>query len=79
MLGDVLEDPLDALLDFIARNQLRLTLLTIGLVVAQAAWEKRKGTGELEAISELEERIEEEIEEEEEAAAEEGGGPPGQR
>jgi membrane protein DedA with SNARE-associated domain len=69
LLGDVLEDPLDTVLDFIARNQLRLTLLTIGLVIAQAAWEKRKGTGELEGISELEERIEEEIEEE----AEEGG------
>jgi hypothetical protein len=42
-------------------------------VIAQAAWEKRRGTGELEAISELEERIEEEIEEE--AEAEEGGPP----
>jgi len=70
-LGDVLEEPIDAVLDFIARNQLRLTLLTIGLVVAQAAWEKRRGTGELEAISELEERIEEE----EEAEAEEGNPP----
>jgi membrane protein DedA with SNARE-associated domain len=78
LLGDVLEDPLDTVLDFIARNQLRLTLLTIGLVIAQAAWEKRRGTGELEAISELEDRIEEEIEEEaeaEQAEAEEGRDP----
>ena len=72
-LGDVLEDPLDTVLDFISRNQLRLTLLTIALVMAQAAWDKRKGTGELESISELEERIEEEEEAEEEAEAEEGG------
>jgi membrane protein DedA with SNARE-associated domain len=82
MLGDVLEDPLDTVLDFIARNQPRLTLLTIGIVIAQAAWEKRRGTGELEAISELEERIEEEeaeaeAEQEQEAQAEEGG--PAQR
>jgi membrane protein DedA with SNARE-associated domain len=79
LLGDVLEEPLDAVLDFISRNQLRLTLLTIGLVIAQAAWEKRRGTGELEAISELEERIEEEIEEEaeaEEAQQAEEGRPP---
>ena len=73
-LGDVLEDPLDTVLDFISRNQLRLTLLTIGLVVAQAAWDKRRGTGELEAISDLEERIEEEeASDEAEEAAEEGG------
>ena len=81
-LGDVLREPIDDVLDFISRNQLRLTLLTIGLVIAQAAWDKRRGTGELEAISELEERIEEEEEAEEaeaeaEAEAEEGG--PAQR
>jgi membrane protein DedA with SNARE-associated domain len=58
-LGDALEDPLDSLLDFISRNQLRLTLLTIGLVVAQAAWDQRKGTGELQELSELEHRLEE--------------------
>ena len=75
LLGNVLEDPLDTLLDFIARNQLKLTLLTIGLVIAQAAWDKRRGRGELEAISELEERIEEEHvadDAEAEAEAEEG-------
>jgi membrane protein DedA with SNARE-associated domain len=65
LLGNVLEDPLDAVLDFIARNQLRLTLLTIALVVAQAVWDKRRGTGELASISELEEHIEEEEGEEE--------------
>jgi membrane protein DedA with SNARE-associated domain len=77
-LGDVLEDPLETVLDFISRNQLRLTLLSIGLVVAQAAWDKRRGTGELESISELEERIEEDLDEEADEAAtpaEEGGGP----
>jgi membrane protein DedA with SNARE-associated domain len=72
LLGDVLEDPLDAVLDFIARNQLRLTLLTIAIVIAQAAWDKRRGTGELEAISELEERIEEEEQADEAGRAEEG-------
>jgi membrane protein DedA with SNARE-associated domain len=78
-LGDVLEDPLEAVLDFIARNQLRLTLLTVGLVVAQAAWDKRRGTGELGALSELEERIEEEEEEEAAEAAEAGEGDSTQR
>lgn len=74
VLGKVLEDPLDSVLDFIARNQLRLTILTIGLVIAQAVWDKRRGTGELSAISELPERIEEEGEAEAEGApeAEEG-------
>jgi membrane protein DedA with SNARE-associated domain len=72
LLGDVLEDPLDAVLDFIARNQLRLTLLTIAIVIAQAAWDKRRGTGELEAISELEERIEEEEQADEAGRAAEG-------
>ena len=85
LLGDVLEEPLDTVLDFISRNQLRLTLLTIGLVIAQAAWDKRRGTGDLEAISDLEERIEEEEEaevaEEAEAAeaAEAAEGEPPQR
>ena len=68
----MLEDPLEAVLDFIARNQLRLTLLTVGLVVAQAAWDKRRGTGELGALSELEERIEDEEEAAEAAEAGEG-------
>jgi membrane protein DedA with SNARE-associated domain len=77
LLGKVLEDPLDTVLDFIARNQLRLTLLTIGLVVLQAVWDKRRGRGELEAISELEERIEEEEEAGQAEEAEEGG--PAQR
>jgi membrane protein DedA with SNARE-associated domain len=72
LLGDVLRAPIDDVLDFISRNQLRLTLLTVGLVIAQAAWDKRRGTGELGAISELEERIEE-AEEEAEAEAEEAG------
>jgi hypothetical protein len=48
-------------------------------VIAQAAWEKRRGTGELEAISELEERIEEEEEAEAEAEAEAEEGGPAQR
>jgi membrane protein DedA with SNARE-associated domain len=76
LLGRVLEDPLDAVLDFIARNQLRLTLLTIGLVVAQAVWDKRRGTGELGSISELEERIEEEEEEADAETPAEEGNPP---
>ena len=78
LLGKVLQDPLDTVLDFIARNQLRLTILTIALVIAQAVWDKRRGTGELESISELEERIEDDepetdAEAEAEAEAEEGG------
>jgi membrane protein DedA with SNARE-associated domain len=58
LLGDALERPIDAVLDFIGRNQLPLTVITVILVTFQVLWDRRKGTGELESLSELEHEIE---------------------
>jgi len=58
LVGDAFEGPIDNVLDFIGRNQLTLTAVTVTLVVAQVAWDRRRGAGELEGLAELEDEIE---------------------
>jgi membrane protein DedA with SNARE-associated domain len=58
LLGEALERPIDAVLDFIGRNQLPLTAVTVTVVVVQVLWDRRRGSGELEALAELEDEIE---------------------
>ena len=76
LVGDVFEDPIDAVLGFIRRNQWRLTLLTIGIVVVQVVWDRRRGPGELESLSELSERAREQTDVEAVNEGDEGGTTP---
>jgi membrane protein DedA with SNARE-associated domain len=57
-VGDVFGGAREAVLGFIGDYQIPLTVLTITLVVGQALWEKRKGTGELEELKELDRELE---------------------
>lgn len=56
-VGDIFAGPRDALLGFIGEYQIPLTIFAVVVVVGQALWDKRKGTGELEELRELEEEL----------------------
>ncbi len=58
LVGDVFDDPIDAVLGFIRRNQWRLTAVTIAIVVVQVLWDRRKGTSELQSLEDLQDRVE---------------------
>jgi membrane protein DedA with SNARE-associated domain len=52
-VGDAFESPIDAVLGFLQDYRLPLTAITIALVVGQLALDRRKGTDELSALSDL--------------------------
>lgn len=52
-VGDIFDGPRQALLGFIGRYQLPLTVAAIALVVGQTVYERRKGTDELQHLGEL--------------------------
>lgn len=77
-VGDVVAGPRDSVLGFIGDYQLPLTILGIVVIGGQALWDRRRGTDELTALSELEETVEHEPEHEHEhpaGSAGEAGGP----
>lgn len=57
-VGDVFDEPIDVVLGFLQRHRWPLTALTITIVAVQVALDRRKGTGELAALSELEDAVE---------------------
>lgn len=59
-VGDVFESPIDAVLGLLSDYRWPLTALTIAFVVGQLALDRRKGTDELSALSDLEEAVERE-------------------
>jgi membrane protein DedA with SNARE-associated domain len=56
-VGDVFDGPRDSVLGFIGDYQLPLTIFGIVVIGGQALWDRRKGTDELTALSELEEEV----------------------
>jgi len=63
VLGDVLDKPIQAIIDFIKDYRAPLLVITIGLVVFSVWNEHRLGRGEIEALTHLEEEIEETVSE----------------
>jgi membrane protein DedA with SNARE-associated domain len=57
VLGETFEQPIDWVLDFIRDYRIPLTLLAVGLVVFTVVSDRRKGTGELEALTSIEEEL----------------------
>jgi len=62
VVGDALSSPIDSVLDFIREYQVPLTVASVLLVLAQVAYDRRRGTGELDSVRGLEAELEEEIE-----------------
>lgn len=56
-VGDVFDGPRDSVLGFIGDYQVPLTILGIVIIGGQALWDRRKGTDELTALTELEEEV----------------------
>ncbi len=56
-VGDVLAGPRDSVLGFIGTYQLPLTIFGIVVIGGQALLDRRRGTGELAALSELEDVV----------------------
>ena len=56
-VGDVVAGPRDSVLGFIGTYQLPLTILGIAVIGGQALWNRRRGTGELAALSDLEDAV----------------------
>jgi membrane protein DedA with SNARE-associated domain len=63
-LGEAFEAPIDDVLGFFARYRLPLFIASVVLVVLIVLSDRRKGTGELEGILDLEHEIEEDLEHE---------------
>ncbi|MGK2959178.1 MAG: hypothetical protein ACSLFB_12455 [Acidimicrobiales bacterium] len=57
-IGSVLEEPLKDLLGFFKEYQLQLTILGVSAIGLQIAYDRFRGTGEIEALAELEHEIE---------------------
>lgn len=57
-VGDVLAGPRDSVLGFIGTYQLPLTILGIVVIGGQALRDRRRGTGDLAALSDLEDAVE---------------------
>ncbi|MEX2659886.1 MAG: hypothetical protein WD232_09320 [Acidimicrobiales bacterium] len=73
-VGDVFDGPRDSILGFIGDYQLPLTILGIVVIGGQALWDRRKGTDELSALSDLEEEVVEHEQHVEGRSDEPGGG-----
>jgi membrane protein DedA with SNARE-associated domain len=58
-VGDIFEGPRSTVLGFISDYQIPLTVATIAIVVGQSLWDRRRGTGEIEQLTELEHELEE--------------------
>ena len=56
-VGDLFDEPIDDVLDFLQRYRWPLTALTVTIVAVQVALDRRSGTGELAALSELGETV----------------------
>ena len=57
-VGDFFDEPIDDVLDFIQRYRWPLTAVTVAIVLGQVVLDRRKGRGELAALSELGEAVE---------------------
>lgn len=57
VLGETFEAPIDWLLEFIRDYRLPLTILAIAVVTGTVISDRRKGTGELEALTNLEDEL----------------------
>jgi len=64
-VGDVFDGPRDSVLGFIGDYQLPLTIFGIVVIGGQALWDRRRGSGELGALSDLEEAVEQDVRQEE--------------
>ena len=62
VVGDALSSPIDSVLGFIRDYQIPLTVGSVLLVLVHLYAERRRGTGELDSVRELEEELEGEIE-----------------
>lgn len=56
-VGDVFGGTRDSVLDVIGDYQLPLTILGVVVIGGQMLWDRRRGTGELEALAELDEEV----------------------
>ena len=57
-VGDLFDEPIDDVLDFLTRYRWPLTAVTITIVAVQVLLDRRRGTGELAALGDLEEAVE---------------------
>ena len=73
VFGDVFSSPLEDVLGFIRRYQWPLTAVSVAIVVLQIVQSRRRGTSDLESVSEIERELEEAVEEVEEVDGEEPG------
>ena len=62
-VGDLFDEPIDEVLGFLTRYRWPLTALTVSIVVAQVLLDRRRGTGELASLADLEDAVEHEAEE----------------
>ena len=60
-VGDVFDGPRDSVLGFIGDYQLPLTIFGIVVIGGQALWDRRRGSGELGALSDLEEAVQQDV------------------
>jgi membrane protein DedA with SNARE-associated domain len=58
VVGDIFESPIQSILDFIKDYRVPLLLITVGLVLFSVWNEHRLGKGEIEALTHLDEDIE---------------------
>jgi hypothetical protein len=58
VVGDIFESPIQSILDFIKDYRIPLLIITIGLVAFSVWNEHRLGKGEIGALTNLEEEIE---------------------
>ncbi len=61
-VGDLFEEPLKDLLGFFKEYQLQLTIAGVAAIVLQLLYDHLRGTGEIEALAELEHELEHELE-----------------
>ncbi len=71
-VGDLFEEPLKDVLGFFKEYQLQLTIAGVAAIVLQLLYDHLRGTGEIEALTELEHELEQELEQELDEAGGEG-------
>src|SRR6185369_13865630 len=59
LVGNVLEQPIDWVLDLIAAHRVLVVVLSITVVVGSIAWERRRGRSELGDLASLDEALHE--------------------
>lgn len=59
LAGDVLERPIDWLIDLIAAHRVLVVALSVAVVVGSILWERRRGRGQLEDLASLDEALDE--------------------